>query len=604
MQTNRHLTPELTIAPQTDADEIAMTQVEPGVWQFLWHEFSAWQEVHVREDTGSGYNASPLTALPPLPQAAKFRADYTFRDAEAWNRPSPVQDQPSNLLIWSRECDLGYLDPCCQALIPTFSVSTPSGLAFGDRPQFNPQLPNFGWRAGVVAGVALAVTTGAIAHLAHQNPDYEGTFQLSVSAPTASASRGISAPTILEPETQIKVMESPRLIDPVVQQLNAQNVDITYTDLTDKLTIAMTEGGIEVQYRDANPETVRRVLDQLSDTYVNYSQECRDRACRGINFIETQLPHVQRQVNTLRDDIQQFRQAHGGRDIQTQSQEFARRTSEITKQGFEVEVQLAEARQQQSLTQQKLSLEPDETIALQLLNREQRYHNLLYQLRSNDQQIATEISQLQVDHTKLQTLYTQHQQLMDQLQQVGHQVLPAYLASPTADLQNPIFQEAIYQGLLQQSIATAQTIQILEIRQETIAQTQTLLNQQQRELASLLRQEAALQQELNTETGIVQQYLDKMVELRSQTTPSIAWQLVSPPEVMESPNLAVVLTSTDAQRQVGVAALLGVLMGVGVATTAVGYSPSPRSKPDRSQPTATTPKTPAPEKPALAPAFA
>ncbi|NJN87304.1 MAG: hypothetical protein HC881_14615, partial [Leptolyngbyaceae cyanobacterium SL_7_1] len=106
---------------------------------------------------------------------------------------------------------------------------------------------------------------------------------------------------------------------------------------------------------------------------------------RGIRFIETQLPHVQQQVNTLQDDLHQFRQANGVENLASQSQEFAQRANEVTKQGSEVTIQLAEARQRQVQLQQKLSLQPDELIALQILNSEPRYHNLLYQLRSNDQ---------------------------------------------------------------------------------------------------------------------------------------------------------------------------------------------------------------------------
>ncbi|NJN87305.1 MAG: hypothetical protein HC881_14620 [Leptolyngbyaceae cyanobacterium SL_7_1] len=166
---------------------------------------------------------------------------------------------------------------------------------------------------------------------------------------------------------------------------------------------------------------------------------------------------------------------------------------------------------------------------------------------------------------------------MAQMQQVATQALPTYLARPGADVNNPLFQEPTNQELLQQAIATAQTVQILEMRQETIAQAKTLLQEQHQQLASLLRQESQLQQELQTEMGIVEQYVDKIAELRSQTAPPIAWQLVSPPEVIETANIAVLTSSTAAQRQLGAAALLGILTGIAVATTLAGQSQGAKS---------------------------
>lgn len=584
MQTNRHFTPDVfPNAAHSGDGEIAMTQIEPGVWQFLWHEFSAWQEVHVSDRPSA---ASPTPSLNNQSQPG-----YALREVEVWHTPLPLiqpQESLDTLPTQSQEPDRDYLDPFCQAFVPIFPFdSTPSGLP-SDRPS-TLNLPIMGWRAGVATGVAIAMTTGAIAHIAHQNPSYEGSFRLSVAAPQSASNQETPAtPTILAPETQAKILESPRLIDPVVERLNAQSVDTTYAELTDRLEISLVDEQIEVRYQDADPETVRRVLDQLAHTYVNYSQECRDRACRGIRFIETQLPHVQQRVNTLQDEIQQFRQTNGIEALQTQGQEFSQRANAVSQQGSEVAVQLAEARQRQAMLQQKLSLQRDETIALQILNSEPRYHNLLYQLRSNDQAIATEISRLQIDPTQLQALYTQHQQLMAQMQAVAAQALPAYLARPATEANNPILREPVYQEPLQEAIATAQTIQVLEIRQETIAQTKTLLQEQHQQLVALLRQEAELQQELQTEVGIVEQYVDKIAELRSQTAPPIAWQLVSPPEVIETATLAALVSSTDAQRQLGIAALLGILTGVGVASTLAGQAQGKRvAKPTPEEPETT-----------------
>jgi uncharacterized protein involved in exopolysaccharide biosynthesis len=420
--------------------------------------------------------------------------------------------------------------------------------------------------------MAIAVTAGTISQVINQEPQYEGRFQLTVHTQSQS-NPAIPVPQIEDvnqsiTETQVRILESPRLLDPVIEQLQAQNPNLDYHAFTKNLEITVQgDRQLEVRYRDTSPERIQLVLEQLAQTYIEQSQDCRDSTCQGLKFVEAQIPQVQQRVNGLRDKIQQFHQQNGLKNLEGQVRLFSNRSVDIARQSAELEGKLVQAQRQYSELQARMALQPDEAIAQSVLAQDAKYQALLKQYQHTDQQLVMAMSSYRAEEADLKALNTQHQTLAAQLNQVATQALAQYLAAPNANLQDPIFQEPQLLQLLQQSIGATHYIRVLEIRQQTISKAEQAVTQRKQELADVLRQYSDLRHQLQSETQILQQYMDKRDFLQAQSAQQkTSWQLVAPPELITNAKGQPIADHLYSLRQdLGSAAVFGSLLGIAIA---------------------------------------
>lgn len=428
-------------------------------------------------------------------------------------------------------------------------------------------------QVGIAAGVTIAVTAGTVGQVANRVPEYEGTFQLVVQ--TQATQTGVAATPQIDDtnqrisETQVRVLESPRLLDPIIEQLQTENPDLDFQNFSKNLDIKVKgDRQLEVRYRDTDSQRVQLVLEQLAKTYVEYNNEsCRDSACQGLKFIDAQIPQVQQRVSGLRDQIQQFHQQHGLKNLEMQVRLFSARSTEIARQEAELSGKLSNTRQQYQELQMRMALQPDESIAQAILDRDGQYQSLLKQFRELDRQIVTALSSYQAEDEALRSLRQQHQTVAAQLGQEMVKALERYVSNPASNLQDPVFQEPELLKLLQQSISTVHQINLMEMRQQTIAEAQKTVTQRKQDLATVLRQYGDLRQQLQAETKILQQYFDKREELQAQLPPqSTAWQLVSAPELITNQSGEPVRNYFyDLEKDLGSAAVFGALIGVAIA---------------------------------------
>lgn len=437
-------------------------------------------------------------------------------------------------------------------------------------------------QVGLVAGMAVAITAGTISQIVNQEPQYEGTFQLTVQPqsvqPQSNGETTVPAPQIEDvnqtiseqtiSETQVRILESPRLLEPIVAQLQTKNPDLDFHEFTKNLDITVQgDRHLEVRYRDTSPERIQFVLEQLAQTYVEYGQDCRDSACQGLKFVDAQIPQIQQRVTALRTEIQTFHQQYGLKNLEGQVRLFSNRSVEISRQQAELEGKLTQARQQYSELQARMALQPNEAIAQAVLDRNPNYQPLLKQFQEVDRQLVLAMSSYRAEDAALQALNQQHQTLVAQLNQAAAQALAQYLANPDANLQDPIFQEPQLLQLLQQSIGATHYIHMLEVRQQTIVASQQAITQRKHELANALRHYADLRQQLQSETQILQQYIDKRDFLQAQSAQQkVSWQLVAPPELLTNDAGKPVADHLYSLREdLGSAAVFGTLLGAAIA---------------------------------------
>lgn len=455
-------------------------------------------------------------------------------------------------------------------------------------PRTPPQVTEMRRRVGAVATVAVAMTSVAIADAVGQAPEYQGSFELKVKSATSddkAPGAAITPPTLpaqnqvlpisFDEETQIRVLRSPKVLDEAIQQLHSQKIDLDYHQLNNQLEIAIApDQSIQISYRDSEPQRVQAVLNQLAKTYVAYSQDCRSSDCKGLEFIATNLPLIQARIGELRQQMQQFQQQHGLQNLEIEQKALSYRANEILKQETELNQQVETARNTYVTLQQRLALPAERAIALNLLNQDMQYQMVFAELQAIEAQIVIEFSQLQTKPENVQVLYTQHQTMLQALHQTAQGVLDRHLASPQLDLQDPLFQEPTQLDLLQQWVNSAHYLQVLQTRQQTIAQIKTALQQQRSQLTGLIHQYSDLQLKLQTETQILQEYLNRRAALQSQsaTQPNPVWQVVSSPELITNPAGEPAPVAQSPYQNIAAAAVLGILMGTVVAATIDGQS--------------------------------
>ncbi|MEL7330511.1 MAG: Wzz/FepE/Etk N-terminal domain-containing protein [Cyanobacteria bacterium J06559_1] len=170
-------------------------------------------------------------------------------------------------------------------------------------------------RAWVIAGVAAVVMAAITANALKQPKIFRGQFQVLVEPVNADDDFSELTSVLGQQElgrsgldyaTQVQVLRSPELIEPVAEQLQQTYPQLDYLTLLQNLQISrLGETKIlEISYVGEDPTQIQVVLDQLSSTYLKYSLEERQTNLRqGINFVENQLPDLQAQVNLIQDQL-------------------------------------------------------------------------------------------------------------------------------------------------------------------------------------------------------------------------------------------------------------------------------------------------------------
>jgi hypothetical protein len=288
------------------------------------------------------------------------------------------------------------------------------------------------------------------------------------------------------------------------------------------------------------------------------------------SVVSAKLPELEARVAELRSQMEQFQAAYTAQNLETHQAILTNRTAEIAQQKIEIGQQISEVESQLVQTQTLLALQPYEaSFADQLLADNSAYQQSLQTLRVIDQQIAMEFSFPDLNEAKLRELYDSYHQVADVLRQEAQQVLAQYLNRAAVESPNPLWQEPMYRDLLQSLMDSTHQINILEIRQATILETEQLLQQRRAELSTLLRTYAGLQQQLEVQTRILQEYVVKRQTLeQAMAQPNVvAPAMKSPQMATTTPSLTPWLMTTKLPREWQEEILLA-LLASGVLLTA------------------------------------
>lgn len=246
---------------------------------------------------------------------------------------------------------------------------------------------------------------------------------------------------------------------------------------------------------------------------------CTDSTCKGLEFIDQQLPEIQEQVRQLRTEMQSFQEKHTPQNLQTHRTVLAYRSSDLSRKQAELVVRSQQLEQKVDNVTAILALQPDEVSHIaSLIHTDVAYQGHLQQLRTLENDIANEFSNPEINTTQLGELYAVYYRLESELRQMAQNALADYMYVASQESSDPIWQEAGYHAPLQELIDLSHQHQMLVMEQSTLNHVEAKLTERRTELASLLRQYATMQRQLDGHNQVLQQYVAKRQTLKSELT--------------------------------------------------------------------------------------
>jgi len=424
-------------------------------------------------------------------------------------------------------------------------------------------------RALVIAGVAIAVTSGISFWTLNQTPKYESKFQLLVEPVTEEGDLdkltevvggGDGRNSTLDYDTQIQVLRSPQLMEAIVQEIHKHYPEVSYESLMTQLIVSRLGDTkiLEGRYRDTDPEIVRRVLHEVARGYLRYSlQERQLNLKQGILFVDDQLPMLRDRVNKLQGQLQAFRQQHNLLDPEIQAQELSQRVSAIEQQQLQTQVQYQETRSLYNTLLQQLGLSPQQAVATVTLSEAPRYQQLLNQLAELESQIALESARFTPQSPTMQALRQKRDNLLPLLNQESQNVLGVNLTEAGVSSASP---NSIRTDLTQQLVQATNQLQVLQVKQSAIARSAQMLNLQVKQIPVIARRYTDLQRELQVATDSLNRFLAVRENLEIEAAQkALPWQIILKPQVPQVP------VWPNTQRNITLGAIAGLLLGMGVA---------------------------------------
>jgi capsular exopolysaccharide synthesis family protein len=482
----------------------------------------------------------------------------------------------------------GALKTQSQANLPVFAQPAfiPSPTQEEEELNLRQVLSVIKHRWWVIAGITLGVTGAIAAYTFLKTPIYQGKFLLLIGQPieeNKSSSR-LAAQDILpqlggediDYDTQIAVLTSPQLLNPILSKITPKYPDFTYSDLISKtgksdLEISQLKETkvLEISYRDAEPEKIKLVLDNLARHYLKYSsQERKTEINQGLDFVNAQLPVLRERVNSLQKQMQQFRQQYNFLDPDKEATRLSQQLTTTEQDYRAAQVALNEINSRSQALQQQVGLDPNQAIIATYLSESPGYQDLLKQLQEVEVELAKQSAVFAKDSPIIATLEEKRANLLPLLQNEAQRTLGEKLPQTVGNSPALVSRSALRVELTQQLVEAANSRQTLEIKVESLAQALEQQKASVKNLAVLSRRYTDLQRELEIATTSLGRFLEEQQKLQLKVAQQVVpWQLISPPEVEED------FVSPKPLRNLALGLIGGLLLGIGAAFLAERLDP-------------------------------
>jgi polysaccharide biosynthesis transport protein len=407
----------------------------------------------------------------------------------------------------------------------------------------------------LIVGITGLIATAAVLKAETDPPVYQGTFEILTKPLTGESKVIADVPQAINSQngldagagadsknsifTTITVLQSPRVLDPIIEKLQPKYPDLTYKSLLLGLSIQSTAKSnqiIEVQYTDQDQQQVIDVAKLLADAYLKYSLEERQSDVdQAINFVNQQRKPLDERVKYWQNQLRNLRWENSLIDPVQKAQELSNQIAAFRQQKITNRVDLEQLVARYNDLQQELAQQPGERAGNSLLTENARYQNILSQIQETE-----------IETRQRSAVLTNDNPLMETLRQRKAYLLPL-LAEEEVRVQKD------FQSRIQSLIA----------RDTSLSDKIKNLNNEMRALATISRNHDNIQRELQIANNGLTQFTTKQQALQiEKAQKQQPWLLLDPKlATVNDPNPV----SNSAKLNLALGSILGLLLGVGAA---------------------------------------
>ncbi|BFM39400.1 AAA family ATPase [Synechocystis sp. LKSZ1] len=425
----------------------------------------------------------------------------------------------------------------------------------------------------VLLVVAAAVSGFQLFHLLNRPPLYRADFELLVQPPEkdpASSLEGLGG-ALVNPistseeyyDTQVTILKSNKLLKPVLEaiyqkypELNTQN--FSYSQFLEALSITRSNKGqvLEIGFTASDPQMVKYVLDQLSQAYLDYTQnEKLLSAKQRLGFVDQQIPLQEAKVVNLQNELLNLQRKYNFYSPEKQGEFYNEALNSTLQKRLETKVQIEQLQKTIATLRQQLPVAENQAMALENLSQSPEYMKLVARLNEINLELAKQSTRLTDENIVIQQLKEERAKILPLINQQA--------ASLTNQVkgQNPL--GTAPNSLRTTTLAKLQEanlqLKTLEIQQQALAESEKTARQDLQNFNSVVGRYFNIQRELQLATESLNRLLAAAQDLEIESSKRFnPWRLVSEP-------VAPTVPLRNLPRDLALALLMGLIAGIGAA---------------------------------------
>ena len=407
-------------------------------------------------------------------------------------------------------------------------------------------------RALLIVGCTGIVATAAVLKAETDPPIYQGQFEI-LTEPVTGEGKAVSnvpqtlgsGDAIAPPEseknvaTTIRVLQSPRVLNSVVEKLQTKYPTLEYESFVRGLIIASSQKNIlTVGYVAADKQLVSDVLNEVAQAYLEFSLKDRQEDIdQAIAFVQGRISQggLRQRVEELQNKLRTLRRVNNLIEPSQKAGEVSGQIATLTQQQLSNRVEYEQMMAQYKELQKELAQQPVERAGNSILSENSRYQKILDEIQQADIQIKTESAKFTDINPTIQTLRQRKANLIPMLNAEEQRVQKEFQSR----------------------------IQTLYARDLSLADKVDKLNAELRNLATVTRDYENIQRDLQIATEGLNQFLTKQQALEiEKSQKQQPWKLLDPQLTkVENPEAM----SQSARKNLALGGALGLLLGVGAA---------------------------------------